>query len=219
MDSTNVFGTKRPHPDSMSPPCHQTPGNKGVNGQLVYARRKVEVEHGKTSICQRLDSIGSPKSRKLGSDEQKEPKMQQNHTQQYNALPYSPGNPITGLKPNNRVVTAAPAASLDSQKQKNLNWKERIYRLQMFLTSCDQSSQDDYKQKLRSLPAAARSRHAYELERRAIHLLEEEGKELQRMQVLNVVTEAPLQDHASVFAQGPPLLAQFQQTEKTIHNA
>ncbi|CAN6291613.1 unnamed protein product [Urochloa humidicola] len=66
-------------------------------------------------------------------------------------------------------------------------WNERFNRLQTYLESCDHSTQEGYLRKLRSLSAAGRSMHAIELEKRAIHLLVEEGKELQRMKALNVL--------------------------------
>ncbi|CAD6246299.1 unnamed protein product [Miscanthus lutarioriparius] len=66
-------------------------------------------------------------------------------------------------------------------------WNERFNRLQTYLENCDHSTQEGYLRKLRSLSAAGRNMHAIELEKRAIHLLVEEGKELQRMKALNVL--------------------------------
>ncbi|XP_020247775.1 uncharacterized protein LOC109825341 [Asparagus officinalis] len=71
----------------------------------------------------------------------------------------------------------------------------------MFLKSCDQSNHEDYIHKLISLSAAERSRHAYELEKRAIHLTLEEGKELHRVRVLNVLNKASPDRRASFPAQ------------------
>ncbi|ERM96133.1 hypothetical protein AMTR_s00001p00025290 [Amborella trichopoda] len=66
------------------------------------------------------------------------------------------------------------------------NLKERLHRLEVILRQLDESKQEQYVQRLRSLPAVARSKHAVELERRVMSLMLEEGKEMKRMRVLNV---------------------------------
>ena len=85
----------------------------------------------------------------------------------------------------------APSATVqgDIHRSGNQNpyWSERYDRLQTYLENCDRSPQEGYMRMLRSLSAAGRSMHAIELEKRAIHLLVEEGKELQRMKALNVL--------------------------------
>ncbi|VAH24454.1 unnamed protein product [Triticum turgidum subsp. durum] len=85
----------------------------------------------------------------------------------------------------------APSTTVqgDIRRSGNQNpyWSERYDRLQTYLENCDRSPQEGYMRMLRSLSAAGRSMHAIELEKRAIHLLVEEGKELQRMKALNVL--------------------------------
>ncbi|KAI4968876.1 hypothetical protein ZWY2020_046206 [Hordeum vulgare] len=86
---------------------------------------------------------------------------------------------------------AGPSTTVqgDMHRSGNQNpyWSERYDRLQTYLENCDRSSQEGYMRMLRTLSAAGRSMHAIELEKRAIHLLVEEGKELQRMKALNVL--------------------------------
>lgn len=109
-------------------------------------------------------------------------------------------------------------APADPHRPSNEDWKERYLQLQAFLKNCDQSSQEDYKRMLRSLTAAGRSRLALELEKRALNLLLEEGKELHRMQVLNVIGEASLKEHASPSTRTSADQSQFQRME-TMHKS
>ncbi|CAL5072969.1 unnamed protein product [Urochloa decumbens] len=81
-------------------------------------------------------------------------------------------------------------------KSSNQDRSERFLRLQAFLRNNEQSSQEEYIRMLQSLSPVGRSKHAIELEKRAANLLIEEGKELQKMKVLNVLgklspTDAP----------------------------
>ncbi|XP_020242838.1 sporozoite surface protein 2-like [Asparagus officinalis] len=110
-----------------------------------------------------------------------------------------------------------PKPSVYPQRTSNQEWKERYLQLQMFLKNCDQSSQEDYKSMLRSLTSADRSRHALELEKRALNLLLEEGKELHRMQVLNIIGEATSQEHVSPSTRTSASQPHFQRME-TMHN-
>uniref|UniRef100_A0A0E0M470 Uncharacterized protein n=1 Tax=Oryza punctata TaxID=4537 RepID=A0A0E0M470_ORYPU len=85
---------------------------------------------------------------------------------------------------------AAPACyPVDPQKSSSRDWKERFIRLQAFLRNNEQSGQEEYIHMLRSLSSVGRSKLAIELENRAVKLLIEEGKELQKMKVLNVLNK------------------------------
>lgn len=167
-DSVKVVGTKRPQPDDpSSPSSHQSPGTIGPNGHLVYVRRKLETEQGKMSTSVNMDSADSPGSRKSVSNGTKEQNVQQCQTQEPKAaslpvpvpvaspvtssgepsLPHCPGKPVTGLaapEPHDLMVTSTTPILADSQRLGNQDWKERFIRLQMFLKSCDQSSQEEY---------------------------------------------------------------------------
>uniref|UniRef100_A0A0A9GCL2 Uncharacterized protein n=1 Tax=Arundo donax TaxID=35708 RepID=A0A0A9GCL2_ARUDO len=117
-------------------------------------------------------------------------------------------------KPNVESVaekTKPPVASgtgvQDDVQQSSIQyWNERFSRLKTYLENCDRSTQEGYLRKLRSLSAAGRSMHAVELEKRAIHLLVEEGKELQRMKALNVLGKVTPDDSSKQ----SPLPRQFQ---------
>ncbi|XP_010941420.1 uncharacterized protein [Elaeis guineensis] len=198
-DSVKVVGTKRPQPaDPSSPSGHQNPGNIGPNGHLVYVRRKLETEQGKMSTFVSTDSAGSPDSRKSGNNRTKEQNVQQCQTQEPKAaslpvpvtgasaatssgeqlLPHCPGKIITELaapEPHDSMVTSITPVLADPERLGNQDWNERFNRLQMFLNSCDQSSQEEY----------VRSR------------------ELHRMKVLNVLGKALPRDHTSISTQTP----------------
>ncbi|KAG8089896.1 hypothetical protein GUJ93_ZPchr0011g26962 [Zizania palustris] len=99
------------------------------------------------------------------------------------------------------VASSTTAVQDDTHKSSNQYWNERFNRLQTYLENCEQSTQEGYMRGmtsgkhwyfvdflyhmvlstfhltpvLRSLSAAGRSMHAIELEKRAIHLLVEEG--------------------------------------------
>nr|CAH65847.1 OSIGBa0147B06.6 [Oryza sativa] len=90
-------------------------------------------------------------------------------------------------KKNEPPVAPDTTVQDDTHKSSNQYWNVRFNRLQTYLESCDRSTQEGYMRMLRSLSAADRSMHAIDLEKRAIHLLVEEGKELQRMKALNVL--------------------------------
>ncbi|KAL4575386.1 hypothetical protein LXL04_022229 [Taraxacum kok-saghyz] len=64
---------------------------------------------------------------------------------------------------------------------------ERFIRLQNFIKQCDGSNHKENLQLLLRLSPVELSRHAVELEKRAIQLTIEEGQEMQRMQALNVL--------------------------------
>ncbi|KAF8759347.1 hypothetical protein HU200_010388 [Digitaria exilis] len=105
------------------------------------------------------------------------------------------------LTTNAASTDAISATSLelnraDPPRSSNQDRSDRFVRLQAFLRDNEQSGQEEYIRMLRSLPSVGRSMHAIELEKRAANLLIEEGKELQKMKVLNVLgklspTDAP----------------------------
>ncbi|XP_071731152.1 uncharacterized protein [Rutidosis leptorrhynchoides] len=66
------------------------------------------------------------------------------------------------------------------------NWHARFAQLQKYLKQCDTSNQEVYLQKLRAFSPDECSRHAVELEKRAIKLTFDEGTEIQRVKDLNM---------------------------------
>ncbi|KAL4572617.1 hypothetical protein LXL04_019397 [Taraxacum kok-saghyz] len=67
------------------------------------------------------------------------------------------------------------------------HWNVRFGQLQKYLKQCDTSNHEVYLQELRSFSPDECSRHAVELEKRAIQLVVEEGREIQRVKDLNVL--------------------------------
>ncbi|KAG6533717.1 uncharacterized protein LOC121980899 [Zingiber officinale] len=214
-ETVRLTGSKRKQSDcSVTPTSCQTPGKVGPHGNLVYVRRKLETEQAKTGIANKVESPVSRKSNgavsaaaNLDLNQSQESKInsfEANEPALFDPLITSPDGPADICleeKSSDDLVTQEPPASngkppvvTDSVRVNTQNWKERFLQLQKYLENCDQSSQEDYVKMLRSLSAAARSKHAVELEKRAIQLLLDEGKELQRMKVLNVLGKASQQD-------------------------
>ncbi|GJM99441.1 hypothetical protein PR202_ga16537 [Eleusine coracana subsp. coracana] len=75
----------------------------------------------------------------------------------------------------------------DPPRSSNKDCSDRFIRLQAFLRNNEQSGQEEYIRMLRSLSPVGRTNHARQLEKRAANLLVQEGKELQKMKVLNVL--------------------------------
>ncbi|CAL4936342.1 unnamed protein product [Urochloa decumbens] len=183
-------GIKRLQTDTPSSPVYHN----------VYVRRKVESEHSKVNPSQELKGNGRDKAKEqeahqdVQHEEANRPQVASPVAESVEIVP-----PKSPEKTNPETVpekTEPPVASgtgtgtgiQEDVKQLSIQyWNERFNRLQTYLESCDHSTQEGYLRKLRSLSAAGRSMHAIELEKRAIHLLVEEGKELQRMKALNVL--------------------------------
>ncbi|MBA0848353.1 hypothetical protein Goshw_001065 [Gossypium schwendimanii] len=206
-----VSGTKRPSPECpVSPSQCQSPSSCAANGHLVYVRRKCEAELGKSSVfdctstsnCQQMRQVRQPEESNQLKSQIKElrvpcfpalaplPMVSLTSSSAKPSVPLPPGKSAMKLTPSESsqhpVVTPAPF--LDSLKGiRKLHWEERYYQLQMLLKKLDQSDQEDYTQMLRCLSAVELSRHAIKLEKRSIQLSLEEAKELQRVNILNVM--------------------------------
>ncbi|WOK98411.1 hypothetical protein Cni_G07122 [Canna indica] len=226
-DSVRLAGSKRLQSNGeASPSSCQMSGKVGQQGNLVYVRRKLETEQSKAATSGNAAKVGCPELRKSKNLVRVETNIDLNEIQE----PYVDSSPADvpddvtvdslatpvvssdnyNAKTNSGLVVLEPYDSNskapvapDSVIVKNQDWKERFLQLQMFLKSCDQSSQEDYLQMLRSLSAAGRSMHAVELEKRAIHLLLEEDKELHRMKVLNILGKALEKDQMMLPTQIP----------------
>lgn len=119
--------------------------------------------------------------------------------QNFVAANVAPCNVVaTSTVSHDAVVTSPASNPADLQRSNNQDWKERFIRLQTFLRNNEQSGQEEYIHMLRSLSSVGRSKHAIELENRAVSLLIEEGKELQKMKILNVLGKLSPTDHPSV---------------------
>ncbi|RWR84564.1 Integral membrane protein hemolysin-III, putative isoform 1 [Cinnamomum micranthum f. kanehirae] len=213
--TVKVCGNKRPKPDCpSSPSCNQSPCKNinGANVHLMYPSKKAELEQGQLNACD-IGNTDCPQSRRPNKDKQEpyglhnlmlEPKFScfpafapmavasQTTSSRGPSVPYSLGRPSNGLpisRPNHLIATSAIGTSslVNPHTAYNPNWQERFHHLQMFLKHCNESGQEEYIKVLQSLSAAGRSRQAVELEKRAINLLLDEGKELNRMRALNVL--------------------------------
>ncbi|XP_020599435.1 uncharacterized protein LOC110038859 [Phalaenopsis equestris] len=185
-ETAKLSGSKREQP--CSPSTH--PQQHSIySGHLVYVRRKLDVEPSKLSI-ENVESADPPclsNYWKEQSSETKSPKEEETKLSGSSTRFSSPSSFISPLRPeplpgswkpgnlitNHNIVS--PATETETHSQGEGYWKERFVRLQTFLKNCDQSNQEKYIQSLRSLSAAGRSKHAVELERRAIQLLLDEG--------------------------------------------
>ncbi|GMH18134.1 hypothetical protein Nepgr_019975 [Nepenthes gracilis] len=201
-DGVKVSSTKRPPSESpVNPSHHQSPCSSGANGHLVYVRRKFETEVGKNSIdestCHQAECL---QPRKLYPPEdaiQQKAQLKESRIPCFSAFAAIPtaslmtipsGKPSIPSSLGKSTNTSAVHTS-DQKRMTNQNWQERYLEMQMLLRKLDHSSQEDYLHMLRSLSSVELSRHAVELEKRAIQLSLEEGKELQRFNMTPHITE------------------------------
>lgn len=171
-DVQNDNNAPRPFEDSIlqkeeavkSPPS----GSSNVNRNLVYARRKSDAEltnSQRTRITTGYQQLGD-----------------KNHTSQ---IP-NEQIPVNSTMVNFRNCEKEQATMVNSLHSMD-HWNARFAQLHKYLKQCDNSNQEVYLQKLRSFSPDECSRHAVELEKRAIKLTFDEGNEMQRVKDLNVL--------------------------------
>ncbi|XP_066348623.1 uncharacterized protein [Miscanthus floridulus] len=191
-----AIGIKRLQTDTPSGPAYHN----------VYVRRKVESEHSKVNPSQELKGNGKDKAKELEAcqdvqhEEANKPQVASPVAESVELVSSkSPEKPNAEIVPEKTEPPVASSTGIQEEvKQSSIAyWNERFNRLQTYLENCDNSTQEGYLRKLRSLSAAGRNMHAIELEKRAIHLLVEEGKELQRMKSLNVLGKVSPNGHRS----------------------
>lgn len=230
-DAIKTSGTKRLTPDCpQSPPCHQFFSSNGANDHLVYARRRFESELGKRRILDQPNkNANNLHSTQFCQNMQQIPQQQTQMKDRnvYCAPAFAPiplaslvtfafGEPSVPLsmgKPSNELldvesnylkVTSEVPHSVHSKETDDQQRKERFLRLQKVLKQCDEFDQNDYIQMLRSFSPSELSRHAIELEKRAIQLTVEEGKEIQRMKELNILGKSVPKNNPSPITQQVP---------------
>jgi len=160
-----LSGTERPAPECLgSPPHHHSPTSNAANGNLVYVRRRPELELAKSGIFNNASNDACYPQARGSQDENTEKRSQMNRK----------------------------------------HWEERYSQLQDLLKLLDQSNQDHYVQVLHSLPSLELSRHAVELEKRSIELSLEEAKEMQRVQLLDVLGKYSKNSRTPSAQQGQP---------------
>ncbi|KAK6924569.1 hypothetical protein RJ641_010769 [Dillenia turbinata] len=212
-ETESVLGAKRPNTHCpISPPHHQSACNNTGNGHLVYVRRKSEAEGGKSSGSENDRSSDYPQLRQLSNNGDMVRRQHQVKDPKIAGLAAMAQAPLASLLASSRTPLPASLGkqgnllspgfksfpfSENSQGRSGLHWRERFINLQAYLKNYDYLSQEAYIQMLRSLSSIERSRHAVDLEKRAIHLLLEEGREIQRMKVLNVLGKSAPQSSPS----------------------
>lgn len=230
-DAIKTSGTKRLTPDCpQSPPCHQFFSSNGANDHLVYARRRFESELGKrrildlpnknadnllsTQFCQNMQQIPQQQTQMKDRNAYCAPAFAPIPLASLVTFAFGePSVPLSMGKPSNELldvesnylkVTSEVPHSVHSKETDDQQRKERFLRLQKVLKQCDEFDQNDYIQMLRSFSPSELSRHAIELEKRAIQLTVEEGKEIQRMKELNILGKSVPKNNPSPITQQVP---------------
>lgn len=230
-DAIKTSGTKRLTPDCpQSPPCHQFFSSNGANDHLVYARRRFESELGKrrildlpnknadnllsTQFCQNMQQIPQQQTQMKDRNVYCAPAFAPIPLASLVTFAFGePSVPLSMGKPSNELldvesnylkVTSEVPHSVPSKETDDQQRKERFLRLQKVLKQCDEFDQNDYIQMLRSFSPSELSRHAIELEKRAIQLTVEEGKEIQRMKELNILGKSVPKNNPSPITQQVP---------------
>lgn len=217
-DPTRVCGTKRLTPERpLNTNSSISLSSNGTNDNILNARRRFELELGKGRIQNNVDKFMEATHSKNLSQLQRTIPQKQNQQREGSSgrSPVAMPNHLTPMMtfshggpplPNSLGKTArkSHAAQIDSSKFSpkpvhTLDVKvddqqltEHFSRLQKFLKQCDEANQTDYIQMLLRLPPPELSRLAVDLEKRAIQLTIEEGKEMQRVKALNVLGKSPL---------------------------
>lgn len=163
----------------LSPPRLQSVGSTVANQQYVYARRKSDAEL----------SNGRNSEKNYRVNPQPQAKIKEPNGDDVSAFAPIPMSStatscesltllIDPLRKHDNglptVVKSDPSLD-DSRLTGNQHWRDRFIQLQTYLKHCN-SNQEAYVKKLRSFTSDECSRQAVELERRAIHLMLEEGK-------------------------------------------
>ncbi|KAI7740918.1 hypothetical protein M8C21_033045 [Ambrosia artemisiifolia] len=162
VDASKTCGTKRATPD-YSAPSNLT--NHGAQERFNFLRNKHEGYQGK--------NVGYPQSASL-------PQIKQ-EVSQINGKNMHYGSFVAP----NQMASKTSVSRLNEFNDERRT--DRLVNLQNFIDQCDKSDYRDNIQSLLHLSPLELSRHAVELEKRAIHLTIEEGKEMQRMQALNIL--------------------------------
>ncbi|KAL2529719.1 uncharacterized protein Fot_22320 [Forsythia ovata] len=201
-NAIKVCGTKRLTPERPSSSSHLYMACNGANENVMNARRRFEFELGRGRLQNMEKYSDIPQLRNASQlpleIPQKQAHMRENHI---HLVPVVAPNHIT---PVMAFSSCAPSVPSSLGKQSNITKApvsdflkvspelprkidlkssneqlrtDRFIQLQKLLEQCDETSQRDYIQKLLKLSPAELSKHAVELEKRAIQLALEEGKD------------------------------------------
>ncbi|XP_076881753.1 uncharacterized protein LOC143529974 [Bidens hawaiensis] len=159
--ASKISGTKRATPDYASSPIL----SKNVASAHLYVPSTYDGYQGK--------NVGYSQSANLPQTKQEVSQI--NGKNMHYSSVMSP----------NQMASRTSASRFNESKDEQR--ADRLVNLQNFINQCDASDYRDNIQLLLRLSPAELSRHAVELEKRAIQLTIEEGKEMQRMQALNIL--------------------------------
>ncbi|KAJ9553793.1 hypothetical protein OSB04_017838 [Centaurea solstitialis] len=171
VDADKTCGTKRLTPDYASPPLLS---NNGAHEHFNHPRRKYELEGNRGRNLGSTEKIaGHPRPANV-------PQVQQ-EASQINGKNMHYGSFVAPNHIGSKTSVPRFKESNDDQRT------ERFIRLQNFIKQCDGFNHRENIQLLLHLSPLELSKHAVELEKRAIQLTIEEGKEMQRVQALNIL--------------------------------
>uniref|UniRef100_M1ALS8 Uncharacterized protein n=1 Tax=Solanum tuberosum TaxID=4113 RepID=M1ALS8_SOLTU len=201
-DPTRVCGTKRLTPERPSNTNSSISlSSNGTNDNILNARRRFDLELGKGRLQSNVDKfVEATHSKNLSQLQRIIPQKQNLQREGSNGHPpvaspkhltpmmtFSHGGPSIpnslGKAANNSHAVPIDSSKLSPQPMRTLDVKvdedqkltEHFIRLQKFLKQCDEANQTEYLQLLLRLSPPELSRHAVDLEKRAIQLTIEEG--------------------------------------------
>ncbi|XP_076919537.1 uncharacterized protein LOC143580380 isoform X2 [Bidens hawaiensis] len=152
----------------------KTCGTKRLKPDYASSPVTNNIAHERFSYARRkYDFAGYPKPASLGQSQQEVGQASRMNVQ-YGSL----------VGPNQ---TSSKTYGSWFKEANDEQWADRFIRLQNFIKQCDSSDHRENIQLLVRLSPSELSKHAVELEKRAIQLTIEEGKEMQRMQALNIL--------------------------------
>ncbi|KAK6116172.1 hypothetical protein DH2020_008441 [Rehmannia glutinosa] len=162
----------------------------GTNENVMNARRRFELELGRGRLQSNIEK-SSDYSELKNSGQLRD---NNNLTATMTFSSNGPSIPSSFGKHGNSTL----AVKVSPELPRTVDYKvtgdqlrtERFIRLQKFLKQCDEANQREYTQMLLHLSPSELSKHAVELEKRAIQLTIEEGNEMQRMKALNILAKS-----------------------------
>ncbi|XP_042009799.1 uncharacterized protein LOC121758468 [Salvia splendens] len=211
-DTVKVCGNKRltpERPSSSQGLPYSASAYNGTNENVMNARRRFELELGvgrpHNNVEKKITSCSEPKNAVGQSRQDVTQKTVKNGN--LHQSPVATPNKLTAIMafsssgqsvPNSlgKHSNSTPVAKVSHELPRTVDYKttndllrmetERFIHLQNSLKQYDEANQIDYTQTLMHLLPSELSKHAVELEKRAIQLTIEEGNEMQRMKAMNI---------------------------------
>lgn len=208
LESSNLSGTKRLTPECPpDSPHHQFLSSTCAKDNSMHDYRKFESELGKRKIQDAGDKSTHNFQSRLAKEIAQQ-KIQIRESKPSNLPAFAPmpmpslmtlssrGPSIPSSLAKPTVPNLVDSKVVDEQKR-----RDRFLRLQQLLKQRDESNQQEYIQMLLGLAPSELSRYAVELEKRSIQLTFDEGKEIQRMKVLNILGKSEVTTNLSLATQ------------------